>query len=206
MPAGRSSRRRRLAPPSGRPRRFAQHVERALDGGDHAGGDARVACCRVQFLMTEKSLDNADISSTLQQMGRKTMAQRMQRHRLLDAGRVSRLVKQTTEMPGGHRLSRLAAGEQKALLLRHARIVTSWSHLPPLPQQSERFWRQHDVAVLASLGLHDPNDVLRAVDVSSLKSDDLAGAQARAVAESEQHADLEILRHCQKTLCLVRAQ
>src|SRR5208337_5343930 len=191
MAAGRSSRRRRLASPSGRPGQHAQHVERALDGGDHAGGDARVACGRVEFFMTEKSLNNADISSTFEQMGRKTMAQRMQRHRLLDAGRVSRFVKQTTELPGRHRLSRLAAGEQKALLLRHARIETSRSHLPPLPQQSERFWRQHDVAVLASLGLHDPNDVLCAVDVAGLKPDYLAGAQTRAITESKQYANLE---------------
>jgi hypothetical protein len=34
-------------------------------------------------------------------MGRKTVAQRMQRHRLLDAGRVSRLVKQTIDTVSG---------------------------------------------------------------------------------------------------------
>jgi hypothetical protein len=43
---------------------------------------------------------NADIGPTFEQMGRKTVAQRMQRHRLLDAGRVSRLVKRTIELPG----------------------------------------------------------------------------------------------------------
>src|SRR2546430_17228682 len=73
----------------------------------------------------------------------------MQGPRLLDAGRSSRLVNQTMELPGRHRLSWLAAREQPALLLRHARIVTSRSHLPPLPQQIERLWRQHDVAVFA---------------------------------------------------------
>ena len=54
MAAGRLSRRRRLASLSGRPGRLAQHVERALDGGDHAGGDAGIACRRVEFLMTEE--------------------------------------------------------------------------------------------------------------------------------------------------------
>ncbi len=75
-----------------------------------------------------------------------------------------------------------------------------------MPRQSERFWRQHDVAVLAPLGLHNANDVLRAVDVAGLKLDYLAGAQACSVAESKQYANLEIFRHRQKAFGLVRTQ
>src|SRR5271156_6161673 len=48
-----------------------------------------------------------------------------------------------------------------------------------------------DIAVLAALGLLDPNDLLRAVDVLDLQPDHLAGAQAAAIAETEQHANLE---------------
>src|SRR6202030_269465 len=183
----------------------AQQVEWALDGRDHAGGHARVARCRIELVVTEESLNDADIGPTFEQMGRKTVARRMQRHRLLDAGRVSRLVKQTIELPGRHRLSWLAAREQPALLLRHARIVTSRSHLPPLPQQIERLWRQHDVAVFAPLGLHDADDVLRAVDIANPEPDHLARAQTCAVAESEQYVNLEIPRHGQQALGLVRA-
>jgi hypothetical protein len=58
------------------------------------------------------------IGPPFEQMGRKTVAQRMQRHRLLDAGRVSRLVKQTIELPGCHRLSWLAARDSAALAAR----------------------------------------------------------------------------------------
>src|SRR5712692_5834175 len=133
MAAGRSSRLQRLASLPEHPARLAQQVEWALDGRDHAGGHTRVARCRVELLVTEESLNDPDIGPTFEQMGRKTVAQRMQRHRLLDAGRVSRLVKQTIELPGRHRLSRLAARKQPALLLRHAGIVTGRSHLPPLP-------------------------------------------------------------------------
>src|ERR1700730_12701847 len=104
-PAGGSSRLRRLASLPGRPGRLAQQVEWALDGGDHAGGHARVARCGVERFVTEESLNDADIGSAFEQMGRKTVAQRMQRHRLLDASRLSRLVKQTIELPGRHRLS-----------------------------------------------------------------------------------------------------
>src|ERR1700738_165477 len=183
--ADRASRLRRLASLPGRPARLAQQVEGALDGRDHAGGHARGARCRVELVVTEESLNDADIGPTFEQMGRKTVAQRMQRHRLLDAGRVSRLVKQTIELPGRHRLSWLAAGEQPALLLRHARLVVIRSHLPPLPQQIKRLGRQHDVAVFASLGLHDADDVLRAVDIANSEPDHLARTQPCAVAESE---------------------
>jgi hypothetical protein len=99
MAAGRSSRLRRLAFLSGRP---AQQVEWALDRRDHAGDHARVARCRVELVMTEESLNDADIGPTFEQMGRKTVAQRMQRQCLLDAGRISCLVKQTIELPGRH--------------------------------------------------------------------------------------------------------
>src|SRR5258705_7435543 len=64
------------------------------------------------------------------------------------------------------------------------------ARLPPLAQQVERVGRQHDVAVLAALGLLDPNDLLRAVDVLDLQPDHLAGAQAAAIAETEQYAHL----------------
>src|SRR5712671_4612398 len=205
MAAGRSSRLRRLATLPGRPARLAQQVEWALDGRDHAGGHARVARRRVELVVTEESLNDADIGPTFEQMGRKTVAQRMQRHRLLDASRVSRLVKQTIELPGRHRLSRLAARKQPALLLRHAGIVTGRSHLPPLPQQIERLGRQHDVAVFAPLGLNDADDVLRAVDIADPEPDHLTGAQTCAVAESEQYVNLEIPRHGQEALGLVRA-
>ena len=64
---------------------------------DHAGGDARVARRRIELVVTEESLNDSDIGLTFEQMGRKTVAQRMQRHRLLDPGRVSRLMEQAVE-------------------------------------------------------------------------------------------------------------
>src|SRR4029077_2845282 len=100
---------------------------------------------------------------------------------------------------------RFAGRENPARLLRPPLIVTSRSHLPPLPQQIERLWRQHDVAVFAPLGLHDADDVLRAVDIANPEPDHLARAQTRAVAESEQYVTLEIPRHGQEALGLVRA-
>ena len=38
-----------------------QPVERALDGGNHAGGDVEIACGGFQFLVTQEQLDLSEI-------------------------------------------------------------------------------------------------------------------------------------------------
>ena len=61
------------------------------------------------------------------------------------------------------------------------------------------------MAILAALGLLNANDPLRAVDMLDLQPDHLAGAQAAAIAETEQHAGLEARGHGQQAPRLVRA-
>ena len=134
---------------------------------------------------------NSDIGAVLEQVGREAVAQRVQRHALPDPGRIGRLMEQAVELAGGHRLAGPAAGKQPAFFQGRSRIVPRRARLPPLPQQIERLWRQHDVAVLAPLGLLDANDLLRAVDMLDLEPHHLAGAQPAAIAETEQHAGLE---------------
>ena len=51
--------------------------------------------------------------------------------------------------------------KQPAFLRGHSGVVTQWARLPPLAQQIEHLRRQHDIAVLANLGLLDPDDFLR---------------------------------------------
>ena len=51
----------------------------------------------------------------------------------------------------------------------------------------------------------DPNDLLRAVDMLDLQPHDLAGAQAAAIAEAEQHAGLEATGDGQKAPRLILA-
>src|SRR5580700_12311946 len=40
-----------------------QQIERALDAGDHAGGDAGVARGRIQFVVTQQRLNDSDIGT-----------------------------------------------------------------------------------------------------------------------------------------------
>src|SRR5258708_24192802 len=124
-------------------------------------------------------------------MGGKGVSKRMERYALADSGRIGRLMEHAVELAGCHRLTGPLAWKQPALLHGSCGIETPPARLPPLAQQVERVGRQHDVAVLAALGLLDPNDLLRAVDMLDLQPDHLAGPQAAAIAETEQHADLE---------------
>src|SRR6202521_5740208 len=138
-------------------------------------------------------------------MGGKGVSKRMERYALADSGRIGRLMEQAVELAGCHRLTGPSAWKQPALLHGSCGIKTPPARLPPLAQQVERVGRQHDIAVLAALGLLDPNDLLRAVDVLDLQPDHLAGAQATAIAETEQHAQLEAARDRQQAPRLVLA-
>ena len=103
--------------------RLRQQIERALDAGDHAGSDARVACRGVQFIVAQERLDDPDIGAALQQVGREAVAQRVQRHALPDPGCVRRFVEKAVELPGRHRLAEPVAGKQPAFLQGRSRIV-----------------------------------------------------------------------------------
>src|SRR5271169_1545403 len=96
-----------------------------------------------------------------------------------------------------------AAVRQRSIAL----ITFIWPRLtwPALPQQIERLGRQHDIAILATLGLLDPDDVLRPVDMLDLQPDYLAGTQAAAIAKAERHAGLEARGNGQQPTRLVRA-
>src|SRR6516162_5289980 len=82
-------------------------------------------------------------------------------------------------------------------------IETS-TRLPPLPQQINRLPRQHDIAILAALGLLDTNDLLSAVDMLDLQPDHFAGTQAAPIAKTECCASLEARGSGPHTTRLVR--
>src|SRR5258706_2519302 len=183
--AGRGPLCRRLVFPAlpGLLARLRQPVEWALDASNHAGGDARIARCRIQLVVTQKRLDDSNIGTALEQVRREAVAQSMQRHGLLDPGGVGRLVEQAAQLAGRHRLAGPVAGKQPAFLCGRSGIVTRSACLPPLAQQIERLRRQHHVAVLAALRLFHPNNLPRTVDMLDLQPDHFASTQAAAITE-----------------------
>src|SRR3974377_1007638 len=67
-----------------------QLVERALDGGDHAGGDVGIARRGVWLGVTQQRLDGSDMDLAFEQMGGEAVAQRMHVHPLFDPRSVGR--------------------------------------------------------------------------------------------------------------------
>src|ERR1700720_2573353 len=106
---------------------------------------------------------------------------------------------------GGLGLPRPRLGKTPRFFPGGSPIVPRRARLPPLPQQIERLRRQHDIAVLAALGLLDANDLLRAVDMLDLEPHHLAGAQPAAIAETEQEAGLEAAGDGEQTPRLILA-
>jgi hypothetical protein len=82
--------------------------------------------------MTQQRLDNSNVGTTLEQVGREAVAQRVQRHGFFDPGRVGRLVEQAAQLAGGHRLAALVARKQPAFGHGCSGIVTRSARLPPL--------------------------------------------------------------------------
>ncbi len=62
--------------------------------------------------MSEQNLDHTDIGAIFQQMGSKTVAQRMGADALGQAGGLCRLLDDARELAGGDRLARVLAWKQ----------------------------------------------------------------------------------------------
>src|SRR5215831_18004223 len=129
----------------------------------------------------------------------------MQANPLGDARGCGRRVEEAAQLPRRKMLSLPTPGEQPTLPYRHARVKAFRAYLPPLSQQHEQLWRQHDVSVLAPFRLFDPDDHLRAVDVTILEPDNLAGAKPTAIAEGEHHLIPEAVGHGKQPLRFVGA-
>src|SRR5262252_10959409 len=130
----------------------------------------------------------------------------MQTNALGDTRGCGRLVEEAAQLPRRKMLPLPAPGEQPTLPYRHARVKAFRAYLPPLSQQHEQLRRQHDVAILAPFRLYDPDDHLRAVDVTIFEPDNLAGPKPTAIAEGEHHVIPEAAGHGKQPLGLIGAQ
>src|SRR5215216_7229474 len=134
-------------------------LQRAHDLADRLGGYPGIERRGIELGVTEQHLDDADVDVLLEQVSGEAVPQGVQRDALVDLRHLGRGVARAIELARGHRLGRIAAGEQPALRTRR---------LPPVPQQIEQAWRKHDIPVLAALALFDADDHALAVDVADL--------------------------------------
>ena len=129
------------------------HAHMVVPGGGLSPDGSKWIACRPRYFLTVEVLS--------------ALFRRLFLQMLVAA---CRLVKQATQLAGGHRRAGLTARKQPTFLKGRCGIETP-AHLPPLPQQIERLRRQHNIAILAALGLLDANDQQYDVSPSKKKQD-----------------------------------
>jgi hypothetical protein len=82
--------------------------------------------------------------------------------------------------------------EKHALERGHILILTGWPFFPPVAQQAQNIDRQHDVAILAPLRLHDADDLFIAINITNLEPHDLARTHPAAISQRQHHARLKV--------------
>src|SRR5216684_1481678 len=118
MPAER--RRALTVPPRTPAARRAQVLQGAFDLGNHSGRHAGVAGRRLQPLVSEQRLNDANVPAALEQMSREAVAKRMQRERLAQPRGFRGFLEQPAELTRGQRLMITATWKQPALFWRDA--------------------------------------------------------------------------------------
>src|SRR5215469_10690690 len=117
-----------------------QQVERTGHLTDRLDGDACVERRRVELLVSEQRLDDADIGLLLQQMRGKAVPQRMNTDAFGDAGTPRCQANDAVELARTG-MPPAVAGEQPRLARIHPSFLACGA--PPVAQQLEKVGREH---------------------------------------------------------------
>src|ERR1700739_637857 len=147
-----------------------QEVERARYLADRADRDAGVKRRRVEFLVSEQNLDDADVGLLLQKMRGKAVPQGMNADALGNAGTCRCQANDPMHLARTHVLPAVA-GKQPGLSGRHPSLLAR--NAPPFAQYLEQDGRENDVAILLALALLDPDEHPVTIDVGELQRYDL---------------------------------
>src|SRR5437763_5361239 len=143
-----------------------QEVERARHLADRADGDAGVERRRVELLVSQQNLDDADIGLLLQEVGGKAVPQRMNADTLGDAG-TPRCQANDPMQLARTRMLLAVAGKQPGLTGRHPALLAR--NAPPFVQYLEQDGRENDVQILLALALLDADDHPGTIDIGELE-------------------------------------
>src|SRR6516164_9748375 len=151
-------------------RHLYQEVERACYLAERADGDARVERRRIELLVSEQHLDDADIGLLFQEMGSKAVPQCVNADTFGNAGTPRCQANDPVEL-ARTRMLPAVAGKQPGLTGRHPSLLAR--HAPPFAQQLEKVGRENDIPILLPLALFDPDDHSITVDIGQLERYDL---------------------------------
>src|SRR5246500_5163816 len=180
-----------------------QEVERARHLADRADRDAGVKRRRVEFLVSEQNLDDADVGLLLQKMRGKAVPQGMNADALGDAGTRRCQANDPMHLARTHVLPAVA-GKQPGLSGRHPSLLER--NGPPLAQYLEQDGRENDVAILLALALLDPDDHSVTIDIGELERYDLRGSQAGGISQAQDRPVLDVRCRGEQPTDLLRAQ
>ncbi len=91
-----------------------QILQWAFDLVQEMSRDLAIAGGVLELLVPQQYLDDADVLVVLEQVGGKSVAQRMQRNRLIDLGRSTCLVKDPVELTGREWVERVLSRKYPA--------------------------------------------------------------------------------------------
>src|SRR6516165_1863577 len=132
-----------------------QNIERAGHLAERVDGDAGIESRRIELLVSEQNLDDADIGLLLQEVGGKAVTQRMNADALGDAGTPGCQANDPMQL-ARTRMLPAVAGKQPRLRGRHPALLAR--NAPPFMQYLEQDGRENDVPILLALALLDPDD------------------------------------------------
>src|SRR6516162_4930268 len=112
-----------------------QEVERARHLAERVDGDAGIESRRIELLVSEQNLDDADIGLLLQEVGGKAVTQRMNADALGDAGTPGCQANDAMQL-ARTRMLPAVAGKQPGLSGRHPALLAR--NAPPLMNISSR--------------------------------------------------------------------
>src|SRR5215472_14309068 len=164
-----------------------QKVERAGHLADRADGDAGVKRRRVEFLVPEQNLDDANVRLLLQEMGGKAVPQRMNADTLGDAG-TPRCQANDPMQLARTRMLPAVTGKQPGLTGRHPALLAR--DPPPFMQYLKQDGRENDVSILLALALLDPDEHPVTIDIGELERYDLRGSQAGGISQAQDRSVL----------------
>ena len=132
--------------------------------------------------MAEQDLDGPQVGSVLQQVGSKAVPKRVHGDVLVQPSGEARRLAGFIHGLGGQRLTgNISREEPWAGLV----VLAATASSPIVPEQDQQTGREHDVAILGSLGLTDADDHALAIDVVDAQAQDLGDPEARGVGGHE---------------------
>jgi hypothetical protein len=147
--------------------------------------------------MAQEHLDRPDIDARFEQVGRTTVAQRMDTVAVRDPCALLRMIVDLLGRAAGHRLLGIEPRKQPG----------GWPVEAPVGAQlAQQTGGEQRIAILAAFPLLDAEQQALTFDIRELQPHDLTDAQAGGIRGHQEDAVPGILRLCEQALKFLNAQ